>query len=60
MPGTTTRIRSFNGRIAPLIGARRSRPVVIRQVNQLPVPSMRLHGGHVPASSDGHPRDQLR
>ncbi|MFF4830210.1 multicopper oxidase family protein [Streptomyces sp. NPDC001315] len=60
LPGATTRIRSFNGTIAPLIVARRGRPVVIEQVNRLPVPfAMHLHGGHVPADSDGHPRDQL-
>lgn len=56
VPGTTTRMRTFNGELAPVIRATRGRPVVIQQVNDLDVPfSMHLHGGHVPARSDGHP-----
>ena len=59
LPGTTTRIRGYNGRISPLIVARRGRPVVIRQVNRLDVPfAMHLHGGHVPQRYDGHPMHQ--
>ncbi|MEU9480705.1 multicopper oxidase family protein [Streptomyces sp. NPDC048191] len=59
-PGTRTRVRAYNGRLSPLLVARQGRPVVIRQRNRLPVPfSMHLHGGHVPASSDGHPRHQV-
>ncbi|MGI5351725.1 multicopper oxidase family protein [Streptomyces sp. CA-250714] len=60
LPGTTTRIRSFNGTMSPLIVARRGRPVVIEQINRLNVPfSMHLHGGHTPGSSDGHPKYQV-
>ncbi|MBO8192094.1 multicopper oxidase domain-containing protein [Streptomyces oryzae] len=61
LPGTTTRIRSFNGAMSPLIVARRGRPVVIEQVNRLSVPfSMHLHGGHTPQRSDGHPMNQVK
>ncbi|MEV6399189.1 multicopper oxidase domain-containing protein [Streptomyces sp. NPDC051907] len=60
VPGTTTRVRSFNGTLSPLIVARRGRPVVIEQANALDVPfSMHLHGGHVPAHSDGHPNNEV-
>lgn len=59
LPGATTRIRAYNGRISPLITARRGRPVLIRQVNRLDVPfAMHLHGGHVPQRYDGHPMHQ--
>ncbi|MBO8188116.1 multicopper oxidase family protein [Streptomyces spirodelae] len=60
LPGTTTRIRSFNGRMSPVIRAERGRPVIIEQVNRLDVPfSMHLHGGHTPQTSDGHPMHQV-
>ncbi|MBT2447868.1 multicopper oxidase family protein [Streptomyces sp. ISL-43] len=60
IPGTTTKMRTFNGELMPVIRATRGRPVVIEQVNALDVPfSMHLHGGHVPASSDGHPNNQV-
>nr|WP_237536691.1 multicopper oxidase domain-containing protein [Streptomyces sp. SID5785] len=60
VPGTTTRMRLFNGEVAPVIRATRGRPVVIQQTNGLEVPfAMHLHGGHVPAHDDGHPDDQL-
>ncbi|MER6121619.1 multicopper oxidase family protein [Streptomyces sp. NPDC001795] len=60
IPGTTTRMRLFNGELAPVIRATRGRPVIIEQTNDLGVPfSMHLHGGHVPAHDDGHPDDQL-
>ncbi|GAA2598366.1 multicopper oxidase family protein [Streptomyces axinellae] len=61
LPGTRTRIRSFNGAMSPLIVARRGRPVVIEQVNSLDVPfAMHLHGGHTPESSDGHPKNAVQ
>ncbi|WP_326691110.1 multicopper oxidase domain-containing protein [Streptomyces sp. NBC_01795] len=61
LPGTRTRIRSFNGVMSPLIVARRGRPVVIEQINSLNVPfSMHLHGGHVPGGSDGHPENEVK
>ncbi|WP_019358454.1 multicopper oxidase family protein [Streptomyces sp. AA1529] len=60
LPGTATRIRSFNGRISPLIMAERGRPVLVEQVNRMDVPfSMHLHGGHTPQRHDGHPMYQL-
>ncbi|WP_371671442.1 multicopper oxidase domain-containing protein [Streptomyces sp. NBC_00289] len=59
-PGTTTRMRLFNGELAPVIRATRGRPVVIEQTNALGVPfSMHLHGGHVPARHDGHPDNEV-
>ncbi|WP_327327159.1 multicopper oxidase family protein [Streptomyces sp. NBC_01210] len=60
LPGTTSTVRTFNGALSPLIVARRGRPVVIEQANALNVPfSMHLHGGHVPAHSDGHPKNEV-
>ncbi|MFF9410557.1 multicopper oxidase family protein [Streptomyces anandii] len=60
VPGTTTRMRLFNGEPVPVIRAVRGRPVVIQQTNGLGVPfAMHLHGGHVPAHDDGHPDDEL-
>ncbi|MDJ1133962.1 multicopper oxidase family protein [Streptomyces iconiensis] len=61
LPGTRTRVRSFNGVLNPLIVAERGRPVVIEQVNSLNVPfAMHLHGGHVPERSDGHPKNEVK
>ncbi|MET9913775.1 multicopper oxidase domain-containing protein [Streptomyces sp. NPDC006476] len=61
LPGTTTRMRLFNGEVAPVIRATRGRPVFIEQTNALDVPfSMHLHGGHVPARYDGHPAEEVR
>ncbi|MFI6644708.1 multicopper oxidase family protein [Streptomyces sp. NPDC050504] len=60
VPGTTTRLRTFNGEPVPVIRATQGRPVVIQQVNQLDVPfAMHLHGGHVAAHYDGHPVNEL-
>ncbi|WP_337192248.1 multicopper oxidase family protein [Streptomyces sp. HUCO-GS316] len=60
LPGTPTRVRAFNGEFAPVLLARRDRPTLIRQRNRLSTAfAMHLHGGHVPADSDGHPRHQV-
>ncbi|MEU0396581.1 multicopper oxidase domain-containing protein [Streptomyces sp. NPDC006208] len=60
LPGTTSRVRTLGGALSPLIVARRGRPVIIEQANALDVPfSMHLHGGHVPAHSDGHPDNEV-
>ncbi|WP_267242494.1 multicopper oxidase family protein [Streptomyces sp. PR69] len=60
LPGATSRVRTFNGQLSPLIMAQRGRPVLIEQVNELPEPfSMHLHGGHVPHHSDGHPDNEV-
>ncbi len=59
LPGTRTRLRTFNGEFpGPTIRARRNRAVLIRQVNDLGVhTAVHLHGGHNPATADGHPLD---
>ncbi|MEV5374537.1 multicopper oxidase domain-containing protein [Streptomyces nondiastaticus] len=62
LPGVTTRVRSFDGQFpGPTIRARRGRPVVVQQVNELGTPvAVHLHGGHVPQASDGHPMDLIK
>ncbi|MEU4498023.1 multicopper oxidase domain-containing protein [Streptomyces sp. NPDC023998] len=61
LPGTRTRIRGFNGVLAPLIVAHRDRPVLVELSNELADPfALHLHGGHVPVRSDGHPKDQIQ
>ncbi|WP_225102407.1 multicopper oxidase family protein [Streptomyces sp. CoH27] len=61
LPGRLTRVRTFNGSFpGPVIQAVSGRRVVVRQTNQLSVPtSIHLHGGHVPQSSDGSPMDLI-
>ncbi|MDG4820794.1 multicopper oxidase family protein [Asanoa sp. WMMD1127] len=61
IPGTTTEIFGYGGSyVGPTIRARTGRRVVIAHVNELDMPtSVHLHGGHVPASSDGHPMDLI-
>lgn len=58
LPGAPTVMRTFAGSVpAPTILARSGRTVVVDQLNRLSVDtSVHLHGGHVPADSDGHPR----
>lgn len=62
IPGKRTTIWGFNGRFpGPTIKVKRGQPAVVRQINQLEVPTtIHLHGGHVPAASDGHPLDLIR
>lgn len=61
IPGRPTPVWTYNGLYpGPTIRARSGRPVVIRQNNNLPESmSVHLHGGHTPASSDGHPTDLI-
>ncbi|MFI1098406.1 multicopper oxidase family protein [Streptomyces sp. NPDC020917] len=61
LPGRTTRVRTFNGAFpGPVIKAVSGQRVVVRQTNQLDVPtSVHLHGAHVPQSSDGSPMDLI-
>lgn len=61
LPGIQTELRTYNGQFpGPTIKARRNRPVVIRQRNQLGVDtSMHLHGASVPPSEDGSPMDTI-
>jgi spore coat protein A, manganese oxidase len=52
---------AYNGSVpGPTIRQRQGRDVRIRQRNRLPVTvSVHLHGGDVPADSDGHPLDLI-
>lgn len=62
LPGKRTPIWSFDGQFpGPTIKVTRGREAVVRRVNQLDDPvTIHLHGGRVPASSDGHPLDLIR
>lgn len=62
LPGTRTRVWAYNGQFpGPTIRARTGRRVVVDQYNELPVDtSTHLHGGNVPANSDGHPNDVIQ
>jgi spore coat protein A len=61
LPGLETEIWGYDGVFpGPTIEARRDRPVVVRQWNELPVPvSVHLHGGKTPPESDGYPTDLI-
>jgi spore coat protein A, manganese oxidase len=61
LPGRRTTIWGYDGIFpGPTIRAQAGRRVVVRQTNALPEETVvHLHGGHVPASSDGHPRDAI-
>lgn len=54
-------VRTYGGQfVGPTIRARTGRPVRMTFTNELDVPSnVHLHGGHVPASSDGHPLETI-
>jgi FtsP/CotA-like multicopper oxidase with cupredoxin domain len=58
-PGTRTPIWGYEGRFpGPTIHARRGRTAIVCQTNHLTVPTVvHLHGGAVPADSDGFPTD---
>jgi FtsP/CotA-like multicopper oxidase with cupredoxin domain len=57
LAGHPTPVRTYGGQfVGPTIRARTGRPVRLTVTNELDVESnVHLHGGHVPASSDGHP-----
>ncbi|MEU2613216.1 multicopper oxidase family protein [Micromonospora sp. NPDC007271] len=59
LPGLTTPVLGYDGRfMGPTIKARAGRAVMVVQHNTLQMgTAVHLHGGHVPASSDGHPTD---
>ncbi|MFJ9606058.1 multicopper oxidase family protein [Kitasatospora sp. NPDC101176] len=61
VPGFRTAVRTYGDSFpGPLIQATSGRPVVIHQTNRLSVDtSVHLHGGHVPAKSDGAPMDLI-
>ena len=59
LPGKRTRAWTFDGHFpGPTIKAERGRPIVVRRINRLGVPTTtHLHGGRVRPSSDGHATD---
>ncbi|GAA1648224.1 multicopper oxidase family protein [Actinoplanes couchii] len=59
IPGRPTRILGYDGIFpGPTIEARRNRPVAVRHVNELDVPTVvHLHGGVLPPEEDGYPTD---
>ncbi|MER5861977.1 multicopper oxidase domain-containing protein [Kitasatospora sp. NPDC002040] len=61
VPGKPTEFFTYNGQLpGPTIKARRGRRVVIRQTNQLDMPtSVHLHGAEVPVDSDGSPMNTV-
>jgi spore coat protein A len=61
LPGKQTPIWGYDGVFpGPTIRARSGRPVLVWQRNRLPEgTAVHLHGGNVPASSDGHPLDSI-
>jgi spore coat protein A len=61
LPDRTTQIWGYDGVFpGPTFRGRRGRPMVVTVRNQLPVPtSTHLHGGVVPAESDGFPTDLI-
>jgi spore coat protein A, manganese oxidase len=61
LPGLQTEIWGYEGSFpGPTIESRSGRAIIVRQINELPVPvSTHLHGGRTPASSDGFPTDLI-
>jgi spore coat protein A len=59
LPGRRTAILGYQGTFpGPTIETRRDRAVAVEHVNELAVPIVvHLHGGEVPAASDGFPTD---
>jgi spore coat protein A len=57
IPGTLTPVYGYDGVYpGPTIRARKGRTTVVRTTNALPFEqNIHLHGGTVPAASDGHP-----
>ncbi len=62
LPDKRTPIWGFDGMFpGPTIKVTKGREAVVRRINDLDVPvTIHLHGGRVPASSDGHPLDLIR
>ncbi|MDH2430345.1 multicopper oxidase family protein [Sphaerisporangium sp. TRM90804] len=61
IPGLVTPALTYAGQfVGPTIRAKTGRPVKVTYVNELDRPvNVHLHGGHVPAVSDGHPMDLI-
>jgi spore coat protein A, manganese oxidase len=59
VPGARTEVFGYGGTYpGPTIVSRSGRRTVVRQVNQLGVPTVtHLHGGNTPSGSDGYPVD---
>ncbi|GAB3422413.1 multicopper oxidase family protein [Flindersiella endophytica] len=62
IPGLRTTIWGYGGTFpGPTFETRAGRPIVVDQRNRLATPiSTHLHGGRVPASSDGYPTDVIK
>ena len=61
IPGTLTPVYGYDGIYpGPTIRARKGRTTVVRTTNRLPFhQNIHLHGGIVPAASDGHPMQMI-
>ena len=61
LPGFETPIYGYEGIYpGPTIRARKGRPAIVRQHNNLSFDTnVHLHGGYVPAAHDGHPMDVI-
>src|SRR5918994_4457152 len=61
LPGLETEVWGYEGIFpGPTIESRSGRKIVVRQINDLPVPvSTHLHGGRTPPGSDGYPTDLI-
>ena len=60
LPGLQTEVWGYEGSFpGPTIESRSGRGIIVRQINELPVPVSTLHGGRTPASSDGFPTDLI-
>jgi spore coat protein A, manganese oxidase len=60
-PGLRTPVLTYGGSFpGPTIKVRRNRRAVVTHRNALGMPvTVHLHGGHVPAGSDGHPSEEI-
>ena len=62
LPGKPSQILSYGGQsiMGPTIRATVGQPISVRFANNIDAPTnVHLHGGHVPAASDGHPMDLI-
>ncbi|MEU8267711.1 multicopper oxidase family protein [Sphaerisporangium sp. NPDC049002] len=62
LPGVQTPVLTYGGQlVGPTIRAKTGRRVKVMFQNQIDMPAnVHLHGGHVPAVSDGHPMDVIQ
>ncbi|WP_405142596.1 multicopper oxidase domain-containing protein [Sphaerisporangium sp. NBC_01403] len=62
LPGVQTPVLTYAGQFGgPTIKAKTGRRVKVMYQNRLDMPAnVHLHGGHVPAASDGHPMDVIQ